>query len=67
MAPSQEDIEQDDIRQRVRDQVRLIREPTREVSGGADAVVSDTEDDADRQPPSSFPASCSATTPTSTG
>ena len=43
----QEDIEQDDARQRVRDQVRLIREPTREVPGGADAVVSDTEDDAD--------------------
>ena len=47
MAPTQEDIEQDDIRQRVRDQVQLIREPTREMPGGADAVVSDTEDDAD--------------------
>jgi hypothetical protein len=47
MAPTQEDIEQDDVRQRVRDQVRLIREPTREVPGGAAAVVSDTEDDAD--------------------
>ena len=47
MAYAPEDMQQDDIRARVRDQIELIRDPARDVKGGVRPVATDTKDLAD--------------------
>ena len=47
MAPTNEELKYENARQRIRDQVELIRQPTMEMDNGPDLVATDTEDPAD--------------------